>query len=378
MSESTSVTHLLDAGNAWSVRTRDRLTGLPADLAQLVCHLGTATEFWNWRYKVDTAWKRRTRQLLKADGAEDLVRYAVRELAAGHSFHGATEPDHVIRELGQTKPPSPAWSLAIGCTLAAGWVRQDPAPLAADLAVLARKTAQAMETFYRVDDDLAGAAFASLGELPGLAAMDELWDLHYWVSPSRHPQRVLVKSVKKAAARLGVPPHEVAERTVPRHGLEKDGTLTIGWIGHGALWWNAGLDAVITVHPSGQVTVDWIEEDGTTLRTTAPFRSPTGYKKRTWPQDVDGVRRHAKGIQATVAEERSRLAALADDKRTWRWQDWRRFYLDHPVTGVVTRALSWEYQLAEGEGFHALDLDADPATLPPTAQIRLRPEGTDS
>ncbi|MFI7012240.1 DUF4132 domain-containing protein [Streptomyces sp. NPDC050145] len=378
MSESTSVTHLLDADNAWSERVRDRLVSLPPDLTELVCHLGTASEFWNWRYKVDTPWKRRTKALLKADGAEDLVRYAVRELAAEGSFHGAAEQSTVIRELGQNKAHSPARSLAIGCALAAGWIRQDPGPLAADLALLARKNVQAMEVYYKVDDDLAGAAFASLGELPGPAVLDELWDLHYWVPSARHPHKVLAKSVKKAAARLGVPPHEVAERTVPRHGLEKDGTLTLGWIDQGALWWNLALDAVISVHTSGQVTVDWIDKDGTTTRTTHPFRSPTGYKARTWSEDVDGVRRQAKRIEATLAEERSRLLALAGEERTWSWDDWRRFYRDHPVTRVVTRSLSWEYQVADGAGFRPLDLyvDSDAAALPSTARVRLRAEGS--
>ncbi|MGH4031971.1 DUF4132 domain-containing protein [Actinomycetota bacterium Odt1-20B] len=370
MNDSTA--HLLDPGNEWSARTRDRLTGLPSDLTELVCHLGTALDFWNWRYKVDTEWKRRTKQLLKADGAEDLVRYLVRELAAGHSFHGAAEPDHVIKELGQDKPPSPARGPAIGCTLAAGWIRQDPGSLAADLALVARKNVQAMDTYYRVDDDLAGAAFASLGELRGQAVLEELWNLHYWVSDSRHPQRVLVKSVKKAAARLGVPPHELAERTVPRLGLEQDGTLTVGWIGHGALWWNSAAEAVITVHESGQVTVDWTDTDGTTTRSTAPFRSPTGYKGRTWPEDVDGVRRHAKRIQAALAAERSRLAALSDGDRTWPWPDWQRFYLNHPITGVVTRSLEWEYEAADG-GFHPLDPATHAPALPPTARVRLRP-----
>ncbi|QNS09190.1 DUF4132 domain-containing protein [Streptomyces xanthii] len=376
MSESTSVTHLLDPDNAWSVRVRDRLVSLPPDLTELVRHLGTASEFWNWRYKVDTPWKRRTRQLLKADGAEDLVRYAVRELAAKRSFHGAAEENTVIRELGQSRADSPARGLAIGFALAAGWIRQDPGPLAADLALLARKNVQAMEVYHKVDDDLAGAAFASLGELPGPAVLDELWDLHYWVPSARHPHKVLAKSVKKSAARLGVPPHEVAERTVPRHGLEKDGTLTLGWIGRGALWWNLALDAVISVHASGQVTVDWIDKDGTATRTTHPFRSPTGYKSRTWSDDVDGVRRQAKRIETTLAEERTRLRALAGEGRTWCADDWRRFYRDHPVTGVVTRSLNWEYEVSDGGGFRPLDPGAgtDAATLPSTARVRLRAE----
>ncbi|MFE9444774.1 hypothetical protein ACFYO2_38690 [Streptomyces sp. NPDC006602] len=369
------VADLLDPGNDWSNRVRDRVLGLSPELTGLVLHLGAASGFWNYQYKVDAAWKRRTKTLLKGDGAGDLVRDAVRELAQGGSFHGMTDPHHVMRELGQTRPPSPARGLAIGFLLAAGWLREGGDELAADLALTARKNVQAMDTYYRVDDGLAGAAFTALGELPGLAVMEELWALHYWVSPARHAHKVLVKSLKKAAARLGVPPHELAERTVPRHGLNPDGTLTLGWTGRGALWWNVPFDTVITVHGTGQVTVDWIDEDGTTTRTTAPYRSPHGFKARTHGESVDAVRRHAKGIQQTLTAERLRLALLADEKRSWLWPDWVRYYRDHPITGVVARSLEWEYEVPEdGRSHRPLDIGADGRAIPATARVRLRPE----
>ncbi|MBT2419333.1 hypothetical protein J7F01_32685 [Streptomyces sp. ISL-22] len=53
---------------------------------------------------------------------------------------------HVIRELGQAKAPSPARGLANGLTLAAGWLRGETSGVATDLAVVARKNAQAMDT----------------------------------------------------------------------------------------------------------------------------------------------------------------------------------------------------------------------------------------
>ncbi|MFJ3974259.1 hypothetical protein [Streptomyces sp. NPDC090021] len=64
-----------------------------------------------------------------------------------------------------------------------------------------------------------------------------------------HPQRVLAESVKRAAAGLGAPAGGPADRTVPRHGRETGGTLTVGWIGRGALWWNASVDAVTSGRP---------------------------------------------------------------------------------------------------------------------------------
>ncbi|MER6997681.1 DUF4132 domain-containing protein [Streptomyces sp. NPDC000410] len=364
---------LLDPDNSWIERVRDRLTGLSPELEELVLHLATTAEFWNYRYQVDTTWKRRTKALLKTDGAGELVRDAIRALSEGGSLHGMTDAEHVIRELGMVKPPSPARALAIGFTLAAGWLGGDVDRLAADLVVVARKNAQAMDTYYRPDDDLAGAVFTALGELRGPAALEALWTLHFHVTNSQHPHKVLVKSVKKAAARLGVPAYELAERTVSRCGLEPDGTLPVGWIGHGVLWWNAGLDAVITLHDDGRVTVDWTDEQGTTTRTISPFRSPAGYKARHRVEDVDGVRRGARAVEKTVAEERRRLSGLAAENRTWSHADWVRYYRDHPVTRVVTRSLDWEYEIPDGLGHRPLDPGAAPAAVPATARVRLRP-----
>ncbi|MFE4209265.1 hypothetical protein ACFRSX_08155 [Streptomyces goshikiensis] len=363
---------LFDPGNGWSTRTRERFTALTPELGELVAHLGASDGFWTWRYKVDTAWKRRAQTLLKADGADELVRYAVRELARGGSFHDIDDPERAIRELG-TRPVSRARSLAIGFLLAAGWLRRDADGLSADLAAVARKNAQAMPTYHRVDDNIAGAAFNALGDLPGPDVMEELWALHYDVTRAVHSRTALVKAVKKAAARRDVPAHEQAERTVPRHGLERDGTLTVGWIGSGVLWWNASVDAVITLHATGQVTVDW--SDGKHLtRTVAPFRSPTGYKTPMRADSVDLVRRYAQDIGKAVAEERRRLGALAGEARTWLWADWVRYYRDHAITGVVTREVAWEYRIPGDPGYRTLDPGgAVPAgSMSAGTEVRLR------
>ncbi|MFE5867381.1 DUF4132 domain-containing protein [Streptomyces roseifaciens] len=378
------VEDLLDPGNDWSRRMRDRLTGLSPELTELVLHLGTSVDFWNHRYKVDVAWKRRTKALLKAGGAGELVHAAVRELSAGGSLHGMTDNERVIRELGTGKPQSPARAAAIGFTLAAGWLGGNADGLVdglvdgladrlvGDLATVARKNAAAMDVYYRPDNRLAGAAFTALGELRGHAAMEALWTLHFQVPASQPSQRHLLRCVKKAAARLGVPPHELAERTVPRHGLEPDGTLTIGGIGRGAVWINAWLDAVITLHDNGQVTVVWIDEDGSSATTGAPFRTPTGYKARHHTDSVDHVRRLAQGIEKTVSEERHRLSGLAAQDLTWSGAEWARYYRDHPVTSVVTRSLEWEYEIPDGLGFRPLDPGATSAAPPTTARVRLR------
>ncbi|MFE9845409.1 hypothetical protein [Streptomyces goshikiensis] len=276
---------LFDPGNGWSTRTRERFTALTPELGELVTHLGASDGFWTWRYKVDTAWKRRARALLKAGGADELVRYAVRELARGGSFHDVTDPERAIREFG-TRPVSRARGLAIGFLLAAGWLRRDADGLSADLAAVARKNAQAMPTYHRVDDNIAGAAFNALGDLPDPDAMEELWALHYDVTRAVHSRTALVKAVKKAAARRDVPAHELAERTVAARagaGRDADGRLDrergavverLGGRGHHPACHRAGHGRLVrrgTPHPHGG-----------SVPVPRPYKTPGGPTARTW------------------------------------------------------------------------------------------------
>ncbi|GAA3837932.1 DUF4132 domain-containing protein [Streptomyces phyllanthi] len=377
------VEDLLVTGNRWAERIRGRVTNLSPDLEALVLHLAACGAFWDWHYKVDAAWKRQTKALLKAEGARELVYEAIRQLAAGGSLHDCTDPAVGYQELVDKERPSPTRDLAYGFALAAGYLERGAAPgdleaLVGDLVTVARKNAFVLDGYYKRDDSLSGAVFTSLAEL---RAMDALWTLHREVQPSAHCHKLLFRMVKKTAARLGVPPHQLAERTVPTHGLDADGTLRLGWRGRGAVWINVPYEVVITLESPGRVTVDWIDVDegGATTRTTAPFRSPTGFKARYLPHNVDVTRHLANALETTLRSELGRVYALSHEERVWPHGEWARYYRDHPVTGLFTRRLIWEYETPHGTWEPALPvpgtgfvtLGGDTRTVPDTTRIRL-------
>ncbi|UXY25128.1 DUF4132 domain-containing protein [Streptomyces sp. HUAS TT20] len=362
------VDDLLERGNGWSERIRDRVTQLPPELTELVLHLGRTGTFWDWHYKVDAAWKRQTKALLKTDGARELVAEAIRALSAGGSLHDCTDPNITWQDLWAKSDRTPTRDLANGFALAAGYLARGASPtqlddLVADLLTVARKNAHVLDGYYKRDDDLCGAVFTALADL---SAMEALWTLHREVQPGAHSHRHLAKVAKKTATRLGVPPHQLQERTVPTHGVGADGTLKLGWIGCGAIWLNIPYEAVITLSSSGRVTVDWIDVDdgGATTRTSSPFRSPTGLKTKYLPHNVDVTRLLARKIEETLSSERRRLYALQHENRLWPHAEWARYYRDHPLTGIFARALIWEYETEEGiwtaglpheTGCHTLD-----------------------
>ncbi|WP_435128425.1 DUF4132 domain-containing protein [Actinacidiphila sp. bgisy144] len=384
------VDDLLDPGNGWAERIRNRVTGLPPELTALVLHLGQAGTFWDSKCKVDTAWKRRTKDLLKAEGARELVADAIRALAADGSLHDCTDPGISYKDLVVKASRTPTTYLACGFTLAAGHLARGTSPaqlgdLVGDLLTVARKNAFVLDGYYLRDDDLSGAVFTALADL---SAMDALWTLHREVQPSALCHRPLVRMIKKTAARLKVPPHQFEERTVPTHGIGPDGTLLLGPIGRGAVWMNVHYEAVLTVSAagsgSGSVTVDWIDVqgDGTTTRTSAPFRSPNGFKDRYLSHNVDATRHLAGRIEETLSAERRRLYELRRENRLWPYADWARHYRDHPLTGILARALVWEYESEDGTWTAGLPrpagclaLDGRTLAVADTARVRLwRPE----
>ncbi|MDX3696492.1 hypothetical protein PV726_40635 [Streptomyces europaeiscabiei] len=264
------VDDLLERGNGWAERIRDRVIHLAPELTALVLHLGQAGTFWDWHYKVDAAWKRQTKALLKTDGARELVTEAVRALAADSSLHDCTDPNVTWQDLGAKSDRTPTRDLANGFALAAGYLTRGASPaelegLVADLLTVARKNAHVLDGYYKRDDDLCGAVFTALADL---SAMEALWTLHREVQPGAHSHRHLAKMVKKTATRIGVPPHQLQERTVLTHGVQADGTLRLGWIGRGAVWLNIPYEALIAISHSGRVTVDWtdVDEGGTVTR----------------------------------------------------------------------------------------------------------------
>ncbi|MET8768591.1 DUF4132 domain-containing protein [Streptomyces sp. NPDC004658] len=376
------VDDLLEHGNGWAERIRERLTHLPPELTALVLHLGQAGTFWDWHYKVDAAWKRQTKALLKADGAWELVAEAIRALSAGGSLHDCTDPNVTWQELWAKSDRTPTRGLACGFALAAGYLALGASPteledLVADLLTVARKNAFVLDGYYKRDDDLSGAVFTALADL---SAMEALWTLHREVQPGAHSHRHLAKMVKKTATRLGVPPHQLQERTVPTHGVGPDGTLQLGWIGRGAVWLNIPYEAVITVSDTGRVTVDWIDVDegGATTRTSSPFRSPTGFKTKYLPHNVDATRLLARKIEETLSAERRRLNALLYENRVWPHAEWARYYRDHPLTGIFARSLIWEYESEEGIWTAGLPhlagcLTLDGRTLDVAGTARIRP-----
>jgi hypothetical protein len=212
---------------------------------------------------------------------------------------------------------------------------------------------------------LANAAAQAIADIGVPASITELLALERAI---RHG--TLLKQIRKAVDSLaeaqGMTREELLERAVETHDLEADGTRDVA-LARGA--------ARIRVQPRGAALA---------------YVAPDGRERSSFPaavKDSDGetiaaLRSELKAIRKTVAGERHRLdAALALDRRLTA-EDWRAYYVEHPVTGRLTRELIWRFE----DGLAGIPVDettlltADGASEPlPDGEVRLwHPIGADA
>jgi hypothetical protein len=120
---------------------------------------------------------------------------------------------------------------------------------------------------------------------------------------------------------------------------------------------------------------------------TLTYVDPQGRARKTIPAAVraaDGealaaLRAELKEIRKTIAAERHRLDGLLALDRRWDARQWVALYLDHPITGPMTRELVWAFRGPDGAEVHAIPdsatsgttSDGATAPLPAGGEVRL-------
>ncbi|MER6095280.1 DUF4132 domain-containing protein [Streptomyces sp. NPDC001728] len=187
---------------------------------------------------------------------------------------------------------------------------------------------------------LATAAVAVLGACEGARGEEAV----QWLGrlPKKVRNRTVAKGIAKAleavAARSGVTPSMLRERGVTTLGLDGRGVREVRL---------GAFTAELSVREPGTALLSFRGPEGRLLR-TAPKEVREAYA-----EELKEVRGAFKETQALLAAERARLEEQVAAGTTWPAEDWHRYYVDHPVTGVVARALLWEVSVDGGERWTA-------------------------
>lgn len=178
---------------------------------------------------------------------------------------------------------------------------------------------------------LANAAVVALSRRTGELPVRTLARLSLTVK-----NKALASRVRTALSELGAlrgwSPEEVAEQTVPDHGLDADARRIIP-VG--------GYEAVVRID-QGRAVLEF-RRDG------RPLKGVPALVRADHPDELAELRHLVKGINATLAAERTRIEGLFSTDRSWAPGNWTARYPDHPVTGAIARELLWQTEQAPGE-----------------------------
>ncbi|RAG80882.1 hypothetical protein DN069_35850 [Streptacidiphilus pinicola] len=338
---------LVPAYGVWAEPLREH--AVTPELVTLVRHLGGLSG-----PRPTQRWRRACPGLVDAASARELVAEALRRLAEDepqcsktHGAHAGWFGDgyhyhYLVQQDARDLARGLVWAAAL--TGGAGTV-----PGLTALALRAGVPGGGLIE----DAKIAGAAINALAEVEDASALEALWLLR-----SRIRDRALRKQVDTAlttaAERAGITAAQLVERNVPDHGLGPDGSLERPLAN--------GHRARLAIEDATTVRLTFTAPDGRTSRT-----APAVLKERC-AEELAQLRKLAKEVRGTLSGERARLEALLSTDRTWPYDEWRRHYRDHPVTGLLVRGLIWEFAGADGV-WHAAAPGAEPAGSP--VEVRL-------
>ncbi|TCC25601.1 DUF4132 domain-containing protein [Kribbella speibonae] len=207
---------------------------------------------------------------------------------------------------------------------------------------------------------LANSSAQAMADIGGPPSITELLALERSV---RHG--TLLRQVRKAidalAAAQGLTRDQLLERAVETHDLDANRLTKLS---------RGAVEIVVDGRTASLVYVD---------ENRKPRKSVPPDIKRADAEALAAIRDRLKAIRKTIAGERVRLDGLMSTDRRWPLEDWRSWYLDHPVTGRMTRTLVWVFSAPDGPDVVGIPLDAttlvtsssQQAEIPPGAEVRL-------
>lgn len=162
--------------------------------------------------------------------------------------------------------------------------------------------------------DACVAALAELGTPEALEALLEASRL----APTRSLREQILSVLERTARGERMPPSRVAELHIADHGLNGEGRRAITVRKH-------VFELVLL--PDGRVEV--VDRDETATPDAAADRV---------------VATEARSLRAAYGRELTRIEALLATGRSWPYEEWRRVYMDNPITRAVAARLVWRME----------------------------------
>lgn len=141
-------------------------------------------------------------------------------------------------------------------------------------------------------------------------------------APTKAQQEQLLLCLDVAARGSEQPPSRLAELHMTLHGLDADGRRVLAVRRH---------RFELRLLPDGRVTADDLSAQATPDEAASRVAATEG-----------------RALRAAYRRELARVEALLATDRTWLFGEWRRLYLENPVTRAVAHRLVWRLNLGDG------------------------------
>ena len=138
-------------------------------------------------------------------------------------------------------------------------------------------------------------------------------------------KKMAAKGINKFADRAGLTPAEMEERVVPTYGLSADGAHR-----------DQFGDFTVTARIVGpELEIAWQGPDKKSRQSV-----PAAVKKD-HPAELKQLQAIFKQIDSALPVQRDRIERSILQDRTWPLEQWRQYYVDHPLVGSLARRLIW-------------------------------------
>jgi hypothetical protein len=173
---------------------------------------------------------------------------------------------------------------------------------------------------------VSNACFYSLGE----RADDEAVALLGRLVTQMKDRRLLKPAqaaLERAAERRGITSEQLREQLIPTFGLDADG--------RGAR--DVGpADVRIDLTPPCNVKLRYRLGDAETA-------TPPEVLKNDYAAELAALKSEVAALRKELAAQRFRLEDVLASDRSWEYDEWRQFYLEHPLVQLFTRRLIWTF-----------------------------------
>lgn len=231
------------------------------------------------------------------------------------------QPDYFLNEQNTDTLKGLVWLCA----------RQEDRELARALTALAISTYRKLPGLGPRCQRVGNACVWALGQMPGTEGIGQLAILKVRVKLNS-VQKGIEQAITAAAERLGLPPAEVEEMTVPTYGLDEVGLR------------REQLDeftAELVVTGTVSTELRWFKADG------KPQKSVPKTVKTNHPETFKELQQGTQDIRKMLPAQRDRIENLYLQNRQWDMATWQTRYLDHPLVGTLARRIIWQF--SEGD-----------------------------